>query len=120
MDLNPNAFDFIPPTFVLPQEETKLKEYMKKHPNACYIGKPQSGAKGDGIFLFRELKDLTWKKTEEILIQRYIDKPLCLDGLKFDLRLYVPLIRTGSDMHAFVADEGLARFCTAKYEKPTT
>jgi len=23
-------------------------------------------------------------------------------------------------MHSFVADEGLARFCTAKYQKPTT
>lgn len=53
-------------------------------------------------------------------MQRYIDKPLLLDGLKFDLRVYVPLVRAGGDMHAFVADEGLARFCTAKYEKPST
>lgn len=92
---------------------------MKKNPGCCYIGKPQVGAQGDGIFLFRELKDLQWKGSE-LLIQRYIDKPLLLDGYKFDLRIYVPLIGTGSDLHAFVADEGLARFCTEQYKKPTT
>ena len=50
-------------------------------------------------------------------MQRYLGKPLLVDGLKFDLRLYV--IICGFDpIHAFIADEGLARFCTAKYEKP--
>jgi hypothetical protein len=44
MDLNEKAYEFVPPTWVLPQEETKLKEYMKKHPGTCYIGKPQVGA----------------------------------------------------------------------------
>jgi hypothetical protein len=36
-----------------------------------------------------------------------------LDGYKFDLRIYV--VVTGmneNNMNAFLADEGLARFCT--------
>lgn len=45
---------------------------------------------------------------------------MLLDGYKFDLRIYVPLIGTGNELHAFVAEEGLARFCTEKYKKPTT
>jgi len=54
------------------------------------------------------------------VIQRYIADPLLIDGFKFDLRIYVMLIGIESgDMHAFIADEGLARFCTVKYEKPT-
>jgi hypothetical protein len=69
--------------------------------------------------LFRQIKDLAYK-TSEILIQRYIDKPLLLDGYKFDLRIYVSLIGTGNDLHAFVVEEGLARFCTEPYKKPTT
>lgn len=55
-------------------------------------------------------------------MQRYIDKPLLVDGFKFDMRIYVCLVGTGAPgnpMHAFVADEGLARFCTEKYQTPT-
>jgi len=55
-----------------------------------------------------------------MLVQRYLDKPLLLGGYKFDLRIYV--VVTGlkdGDMHCFLADEGLARFCTSKYQKPT-
>ena len=40
--------------------------------------------------------------------------------MKFDLRIYV--VVTGineGNIHAFIADEGLARFCTQKYQKPT-
>jgi hypothetical protein len=46
-----------------------------------------------------------------------------MDGYKFDLRVYVTLF--GSDpedpdnWHSFLSKEGLARFCTAKYKKPT-
>ena len=57
-------------------------------------------------------------KNAEYVIQMYIDKPLLVKGYKFDLRIYVAIIGTGAPgqpMHAFVADEGLARFCTEKY-----
>jgi hypothetical protein len=50
------------------------------------------------------------------VIQRYISNPLLLNGYKFDLRIYV--VVTGmkeGKIHAFLADEGLARFCTEKY-----
>ena len=57
---------------------------------------------------------------DEIVVQRYIDNPFLVDGFKFDLRIYVMVtgINEG-DIHAFIVDEGLARFCTSKYEKPT-
>ena len=55
-----------------------------------------------------------------MVVQRYIDNPLLVDGFKFDLRIYVVVTGINNDqMHAFVADEGLARFCTEKYKKPT-
>ena len=51
-------------------------------------------------------------------MQRYLDKPLLIDGIKFDLRVYV--VVTGLyPLSAFIYDEGLARFCTARYEAPT-
>lgn len=55
-----------------------------------------------------------------MVVQRYLDKPLLMDGFKFDLRIYVAVtgINDG-DIHAYIADEGLARFCTERYENPT-
>ena len=67
------------------------------------------------------MKELELKlsfRNAEYVIQRYIDKPLLVNGYKFDLRIYVVLVGTGalaSEMQAFIADEGLARFCTEKY-----
>lgn len=57
---------------------------------------------------------------EEMVVSRYISNPLLIDGIKFDLRVYVVITGINEDeIHAFIADEGLARFCTEKYERPT-
>lgn len=54
-----------------------------------------------------------------MVVQRYIGNPMVLKGYKYDLRVYV--IVSGNkdgEMTAFLADEGLARFCTEKYKQP--
>lgn len=128
LDLNPEAYDFIPPQFQFPEQKEKFIAYMKAHKGCCYIAKPQAGAQGDCIILFRDLKELelklACKNNAEYVIQRYIDKPLLVKGFKHDLRIYVAVTGgLGDDptnpMHAFVCDEGLARFCTTKYQAPT-
>jgi hypothetical protein len=48
---------------------------------------------------------------ENITVQKYLDKPLLLSGIKFDMRVYVVVV--GIDpIQAYICDEGLARFCT--------
>lgn len=48
-----------------------------------------------------------------MVVQRYVDNPLLVDGFKFDLRVYVVITGVSDgEMQAFVAEEGLARFCT--------
>lgn len=55
-----------------------------------------------------------------MVVQRYLCNPLLLGGFKFDLRVYVVVtgIEDGKIM-AYLSEEGLARFCTVKYKKPT-
>lgn len=92
---------------------------MQSHKSATYIVKPPAGSQGDGMNVFKELKDLPCSiENQEVVIQRYLDKPLLIDGLKFDLRVYVVVV--GVDpMQAYLCDEGLARFCTVQYEAPS-
>lgn len=112
-ELDPEGFDCIPPTFVLPgPDSVKFDAYKKAHPNATFIAKPNEGSGGDAITLFTKLSDLPNRlKSAEMTVQRYIANPLLVNGFKFDLRVYI--ILAGFDpIHAYVAKEGLARFCT--------
>lgn len=51
------------------------------------IVKPCGGSRGRGIFLTRNVKNICLQ--EQLVVQRYIHRPLLLDGFKFDLRLYL-------------------------------
>ena len=89
--------------------------------------KPEGGSQGDGIFLVQNASDLRLKLDAKphfgagfgALAQRYLPDPLLLDGLKFDLRLYVVLLSV-EPLEAYLCKEGLARFCTQSYEAPSS
>lgn len=118
-DNDEDAFDFIPPSFTFPQDQEKFQAYAKANKGLTYIAKPLNGSQGENIVLFQNPKNLDFDNSDQVVVQRYIDDPLLVDGFKFDLRIYVAVtgINDG-EMHAFIADEGLARFCTEQYHKP--
>ena len=82
-----------------------------------WISKPESGAQGDSISLFKNIKDISkggLMNKNGMVVQPYVSNPLLLNGLKFDLRIYVVIVGV-EPIQAFICDEGLARFCTEKY-----
>lgn len=52
-----------------------------------------------------------------MIVQRYITNPLLIDGLKFDLRVYV-LITCVQPLRIFMFKDGLARFATEPFQAP--
>lgn len=83
-----------------------------------FIVKPDGGSQGDGIYLIRdpsELKAPAGPPARQGVVQEYIHRPLLIDKLKFDIRLYV-LMKSLEPLEIYIAKEGLTRFCTEPYQ----
>jgi len=52
---------------------------------------------------------------ERAVVQQYLPNPLLIDGLKFDLRLYV-VLTCASPLQAFLSTRGVARFASHPYQ----
>ncbi|KAG6623741.1 tubulin-tyrosine ligase family [Phytophthora cinnamomi] len=90
------AFDIIPPTFLLPKEyvafvqafqerSERLRRSGLPETKNIWIMKPVALSRGRGISLVNDLSQVIYG--EQVVIQEYIAAPRLLDGFKFDLRL---------------------------------
>lgn len=127
IDELPDDFTFVPETWVLPYDLADLESTMSRG-KCTYIAKPSTGTQGKGIVLakkFNDLSDVVSKAQgakdgslrTEYVVQRYVARPLLLDGLKFDMRIYV-VVTSIVPLRAYLFKEGLARFCTVPYQAP--
>ena len=108
----PDDYKFFPQTWLLPSEypDYRSQYNAKKKNSKTFIVKPEASCQGRGIFLTRNLDDVN--PYDHYVIQRYLHKPFLIEGLKFDLRIYVFLC--GVDpLRIYVYREGLSRFATA-------
>ncbi|XP_062290739.1 tubulin polyglutamylase TTLL11 [Scomber scombrus] len=126
-ELFPEEYDFYPRSWILPEEHqqflTQIRMVKENDAtvNFTFIVKPDGGSQGDGIYLIRdptELKLMAGSQAKQAVVQEYIHKPLLIDKLKFDIRLYV-LIKSMEPLEIYIAKEGLTRFCTEPYQEPS-
>lgn len=110
----PNDYDFYPTTWLLPQDLSKLRQVFK-YSSPTLIVKPEASSQGKGIFLVDKWEDVHNLKNS--IAQVYVNNPLLIDGLKFDLRIYV-LVAGCDPLRVFIHEEGLARFATEQYQEP--
>eukprot|EP00418_Pyrodinium_bahamense_P002807 CAMPEP_0179011040 /NCGR_PEP_ID=MMETSP0796-20121207/455_1 /TAXON_ID=73915 /ORGANISM="Pyrodinium bahamense, Strain pbaha01" /LENGTH=401 /DNA_ID=CAMNT_0020706399 /DNA_START=116 /DNA_END=1318 /DNA_ORIENTATION=- len=105
------AFDFVPKTYVLPAQVEEFKTHFANLEH-IWIVKPNASSQGRGIFLLRDLRQL--KLSETSVVSRYVDNPLLIQGLKFDMRIYV-VVTSFDPLRAYVYREGLTRFASKPY-----
>lgn len=113
----PNLYNFLPKSFILP---IQLQDFLqeRKMSGDTYIYKPDGGSKGCGILIFKPTDKFEVPHENKLAVaQKYIDSYL-IDGTKFDLRLYV-LIASINPLRIYVYRNGLARFCSEKFETGT-
>jgi hypothetical protein len=58
------------------------------------------------------------KPNDQVVVQKYIHKPHLIEGFKYDLRIYV-FVNGINPLRVYIYKDGLARFATEKYEKPS-
>lgn len=125
----PSDFRFLPKSWVLPHELEDLERHFRSGARDVFIVKPDNMSKGKGIFLTNELEKIKAamggsRSDLPTVVQLYIAKPLLIEGLKFDLRLYVLVcgfvLPSGLQLRSFLFSDGLVRFCTLPYEAPTS
>ncbi|XP_045486149.1 uncharacterized protein LOC111001366 isoform X2 [Pieris rapae] len=106
-------FDFIPTTFLMPAEYKELctTHYRTKGP---WIVKPAASSRGRGIYIVNTPEQIP--KGENVVVAKYVDKPLLIGGHKCDLRLYV-CVTSIDPLLIYLYEEGLVRFATVKYDK---
>ncbi|XP_067294745.1 tubulin polyglutamylase TTLL11 [Pseudorasbora parva] len=126
-ELFPEEYNFYPRSWILPEEyqlfssQIRLLKDNDSTLKPTFIVKPDSGSQGDGIYLIRDPADLrviSGSQIKQAVVQEYIQKPLLIDKLKFDIRLYV-LVRSLEPLEIYIAKEGLSRFCTEPYQEPS-
>eukprot|EP01022_Parablepharisma_sp_SALTPOND_P029179 TRINITY_DN72748_c0_g1_i1.p1 TRINITY_DN72748_c0_g1~~TRINITY_DN72748_c0_g1_i1.p1 ORF type:complete len:639 (+),score=97.27 TRINITY_DN72748_c0_g1_i1:132-2048(+) len=109
----PLEYDFIPQTWLLPAEWCDFKTHFDGV--NTFILKPEALSQGKGIFLTNSYENIDM--SERYIAQKYVHNPYLIDGLKFDMRIYV-LVYGCDPLRIFVYKEGLARLATEEYVTP--
>ncbi|XP_065371065.1 tubulin polyglutamylase TTLL5 isoform X3 [Calliphora vicina] len=105
-------FDIIPQSFMLPLEYKDLVTAHNKH-RGPWIVKPAASSRGRGIFIVNAPDQIP--QDEQVLVSKYVADPLCIDGHKCDLRVYV-LVTSFDPLIIYLYEEGLVRLATVKYD----
>lgn len=74
--------------------------------------KPNASSCGKGISVLGPSDQIP--KKGGLLISKYVANPHLIDGLKYDLRIYV-LVTSYDPLKVYLYREGLVRFATEKY-----
>lgn len=113
----PSEFTFFPRTWMLPSDGPQFRVHLAKPGPSIrpFIVKPEASCQGKGIFItIAPQTDIPLG--EHCVVQEYLNHPCLMDGLKFDLRIYV-LVAGVDPLRIFLYEDGLTRLATEPYKE---
>mmetsp|Transcript_18545 Transcript_18545/g.23082 ORF Transcript_18545/g.23082 Transcript_18545/m.23082 type:complete len:189 (+) Transcript_18545:1026-1592(+) len=108
----PQDFLIAPMSYLLSEDFELFQYERERDPTALWILKPVASSCGRGIKIVQAHTKIN--KREGILACKYIANPHLINGLKYDLRVYV-LVTSFNPLKIYVYTDGLVRFATEKY-----
>ena len=103
------SLPLMPLTFILPAEYVDFASHFAAN-GGTWILKTVGMSRGRGIRLVRSIDDVVYADVS--VIQRYIDRPLLIDGgFKFDMRIYVLVTQFSPVLEAYVSTRGFFSNC---------
>ena len=108
----PTDFVIAPMSYLLTEEWEEFQMEREREPTTLWILKPVAASCGRGIKVIQSHTKIN--KREGILASKYIANPHLINGLKYDLRVYV-LVSSYNPLKVYMYDDGLVRFATEKY-----
>jgi len=94
--------------------ERKLLKLKAEAEKSIWILKPQASSCGRGIRLITRDNLNTIPPHKKAVVQRYLHQPHLINGVKYDLRLYV-VVTSFDPLRVYLFEHGLVRFSTSKY-----
>eukprot|EP00906_Rhabdomonas_costata_P035421 RCo049757 len=124
-----DEFGFVPQTFLLPGDWTLLRNELEagrsskgggEHAGGggvAFILKPPDLSRGRGIYLVSDPSEVA-DPTQPCVAQRYVSRPMLINGFKFDIRMYAA-VTCFDPLRIYIHEEGLVRFATEPYSRST-
>jgi tubulin polyglutamylase TTLL4 len=110
----PKEFNISPMSYLLSEDYEAFQADRERDTqgNQFYILKPVAASCGRGIKLCDSKQRVS--KKEGVLASKYVENPHLINGLKYDLRVYV-LVTQYNPLKVYIYNDGLVRFATEKY-----
>ena len=113
----PKDFHYMPETYCLPRDYDIISEKVQNLDlndiQNLWLVKPVASSRGRGIRLLTDVESLP--KKNKYIVTHYVYNPHLINGKKYDLRLYL-LVTGYTPLKIYLFDNGLARFCSEKYD----
>lgn len=97
---------YIPPAFKLPTDKQKLLDYSKNNPNKSFVQKNNDHRD----ISIKSIKDIDLDK-EGTFVQEYVDKPLLVNGHRFDIGIYTVITSVDPLLNLHLQWRGSLKVC---------